>query len=353
MQSYQIQSTKNNPYPIFIGSQSIKFLAEQLGTLPKLQTIVILTDETVKALHLKSLQAQLDKLPYTVLVYTTASGECHKNLQTVQAIYDFLILHHVLRTDLLLAFGGGVIGDITGFVASTYMRGMDTIYLPTTFLSCVDSSIGGKTGVNANGQKNIIGTFHQPYCVICDTDFLSTLPPTYFLDGCMEVIKVALLGDSDFVQKLECGIIMQNLAYSIYHAILLKLSFVANDITDQKNRRFLNFGHTIGHALESSTHYSISHGKAVGIGMFHICTLGENLGITQKGLSQRVKKLLERYHLNLGEYNVSSDFYNAILLDKKRIGEEVPFIMLAKIGEPFLYPVKVRGLCDFLNPIIR
>lgn len=351
MQNYKIEPSTSNPYPIFIGPKAIQSLTYELTTLPNLQTIVVITDKNVKTLHFEQLQSLLHHLPYTLIIYTIPPGECYKNLETVQAIYDFLILHNVLRTDILLAFGGGVIGDITGFVASTYMRGMDCIYLPTTFLSCVDSSIGGKTGVNLNGQKNIIGSFHQPRCVICDTDFLKTLPPINFLDGCMEVIKVALLGDSNFVIQLESGIILHDLSYSIHHAIALKLSFVQQDITDQNNRRFLNFGHTIGHALESSTHYTISHGTAVGIGMYHICFLSELLGLTQKGLAQRIKNLLSLYKLDLDTVTIPPHFYEAILLDKKRIGQHIPFIMLAEIGHPFLHCVQATQLATFLAPL--
>ncbi|MEG2295865.1 MAG: 3-dehydroquinate synthase [Oscillospiraceae bacterium] len=349
MGNYKIEPSSKNPYPIFIGSKSIQFLIDEISKLPHVQTIVIITDETVNTLHLKTLERLLCQCNHTIVCCTIPAGEQYKNLETVQIIYDFLVVHNIVRTDLLIAFGGGVIGDMTGFVASTYMRGMDTIYLPTTLLSCVDSSIGGKTGVNFKHQKNIIGSFHQPYCVICDTDFLTTLPQIHFLDGCVEIIKIALLHDANFVLQLECGILFSDISYSIQCAILYKLSFVADDITDQKNRRFLNLGHTIGHALESKSNYAISHGKAVAVGLYYICILGESLSLTKKGLADRIKKLLAYYHLDIETIPIPPDFFSCILLDKKRIGQEIPFIMLKEIGVPFLYLVKVEQLDVFLH----
>ena len=308
---------------------------DQLPQLSYDTKVAIVTNPTVSSFHLEKLLAHIDAKE--LYVVTVPDGEEYKNLHTVENILNELFAYKLDRKSLLIAFGGGVIGDMTGFVASLYQRGIDFVQIPTTLLAQVDASVGGKTGVNNQFGKNLIGAFYQPKAVYIDTEFLETLPSREFSAGVAEVIKMAVMFDSDFFNFLEEADLSDKsvLEKAIARSVELKAWVVNQDEKEAGIRAVLNYGHTFAHVIENETAYkTYLHGEAVAIGIVMANHLAEALGLISSDQMQRIEKLLLKHHLPI-EYQIVDieAFYAKFFLDKKSANETIKFILPNGIGK--------------------
>ncbi len=297
--------------------------------------VAIITNPKVSGLHLKTL---LDKISADELyIITVGDGEFYKNQESVNLILENLLNHRFDRKSLLIAFGGGVIGDMSGYVASIFQRGIEFIQIPTTLLSQVDASVGGKTGINTKFGKNLIGAFHQPRAVYIETDFLKTLPSREFGAGVAEIVKMAVTFDRDFFEWLEKSDLHKesDLLEAIQKSVKLKADVVAKDEKEQGLRAVLNYGHTFAHVIESETKYTkYLHGEAVAIGINMANRLALSLGLMSEDEVDRVASLLARYNLPL-QYNIKDidSFYEGFFLDKKTFQSKIKFILSKGLGD--------------------
>ncbi|WP_457745621.1 3-dehydroquinate synthase [Sulfurimonas sp.] len=297
--------------------------------------VAIVTNPKVAGLHLAYL---LEKISAKELyIITVADGEEYKNQDSIDTILESLFNHRFNRKSLLVAFGGGVIGDMTGYAASIYQRGIDFIQIPTTLLSQVDASVGGKTGMNNKYGKNLVGAFHQPKHVYIDPYFLKTLPGREFGAGVAEIVKMAVTFNKDFFEFLETADLHNEeiLQEAIKQAVETKANVVAQDEKEHGLRAALNYGHTFGHVIENETGYKkYLHGEAVAIGMVMANMTAVKMGLMSEKEALRVQKLLEKYNLPTS-YAVSNSelFYEAFFLDKKSSDASITFILPVGIGD--------------------
>lgn len=321
---------------IDINLESANYTIE-IDNLKKLsfdRKVLIVTNPKVAGLHLNYL---LQKLKAKELyIVTIPDGENYKNMETIEYILDRCFDSKLDRKSLIIAFGGGVIGDMSGFASSIYQRGVDFIQIPTTLLSQVDASVGGKTGVNNRFGKNLIGAFYQPKAVYIDIYFLSTLPEREFRAGVAEIIKMAVMFDRDFFEFLESNRLdsSKNLKVAIEKSIKLKTKVVKEDERESGLRATLNYGHTFAHIIENFTNYEeFLHGEAVAIGMVMANELAFELKLLSESERFRVKSLIESYNLPTKFKIVNSEkFYNALFLDKKSFNSKIKFILPNGLG---------------------
>ncbi len=324
--------------PIHLENSSITEYAVTIDKLPNLSfdtKVAIVTNPTVSALHLNRLLSKINANDLTVV--TIPDGEEYKTLDTVVTILDKLFENKLDRKSLLIAFGGGVIGDMTGFTASLYQRGIGFIQIPTTLLAQVDASVGGKTGVNNRFGKNLIGAFYQPKAVYIDTDFLDTLPKREFSAGMAELIKMAIMFDSEFFNFLEKDDLSskESLQKAIARSVELKAWVVNQDEKEAGIRAVLNYGHTFAHVIENETKYKrFLHGEAVAIGMVMANFLSLELGLIEENEINRVEELLIKHNLPV-DYEIEDIdlFYNKFFLDKKSANSKIKFILPKGIGD--------------------
>lgn len=310
--------------------------------------IAVLSDKNVWALHGKALAAQLAAAGHSrPCVITLPAGEGSKSLEWLAIVYSKLARQHFGRGDLLLAFGGGVIGDLGGFAAATYMRGMRYIQLPTTLLAQVDSSVGGKTAVNIQEGKNLVGAFYQPSAVLMDTDLLATLPPREWGSGLAEMIKYGAILSRRLFEELrdwEKGD-LPALEEMICSCCRIKSQIVEQDEHDRGQRMLLNFGHTFGHAIEALGHFAKhTHGEAVAIGMVLAARFGEELGITQSGTAQELVQTLQAKALDTVCPYPLTELLLLMRGDKKSEGDVVSLILLRQIGEAVIHKISYDEL---------
>ena len=296
--------------------------------------VAIVTNPKVAGLHLATLLKNISARE--LYIVTVPDGEEYKNEQTLDLILENLFNHRFDRGSLLIAFGGGVIGDMTGFAASVFQRGIDFIQIPTTLLSQVDASVGGKTGINNRFGKNLIGAFYQPKAVYIETAFLETLPAREFGAGVAEIVKMAVTFDADFFAFLEKADLHERsmLAEAIMKSVETKAKVVAEDEREKGVRAVLNYGHTFAHVIENLTGYSrYLHGEAVAIGIVMANALARKLGLLSSDEAERIKALLEKYDLPT-DYKIENPeaFYEAFFHDKKTHNAEIKFILPQGIG---------------------
>ncbi|WP_263832947.1 3-dehydroquinate synthase [Sulfurospirillum oryzae] len=322
---------------VVLSEPASKNYSVYIDTLEKLHfdtKVLIVTNTTVAALHLENLTSRIEaKELHTVIL---PDGEMYKNFDSLNLILNACFEHRLDRKSLLIAFGGGVVGDMTGFAASIYQRGIDFIQIPTTLLAQVDASVGGKTGINNSYGKNLIGSFWQPRAVYCESKFLKTLPKREFSAGVAEIIKMAVTFDKAFFEWLETHDLHdeKNLKIAIHKSISIKADVVSQDETEKGIRAVLNYGHTFAHVIENQTKYSTYlHGEAVAIGIVKANALAQKLGLLRKDEAKRVQALLEKYNLPT-HYHIDSleAFYDAFFLDKKSANDKITFILAKEIG---------------------
>lgn len=339
----KIDLSNENSYEIYI---------DKLQSLSFDRKVVVVTNPTISGFHLDYLKSKLSAKELSFCIIP--DGEEYKNMQTLEEILESCFLAKLDRKSLLVAFGGGVIGDMTGFAASIYQRGIDFIQIPTTLLSQVDASVGGKTGINNKFGKNLIGSFHQPKAVYIDSSFLKTLPKREFGAGVAEIIKMAVCFNNEFFIWLENNDLREekNIDIAIQKSVETKAYVVSIDEKEQGLRAALNYGHTFGHVIENLTNYkTYLHGEAVGIGMCMANALAVKLGFMTKQDEQRVKNLLEKYNIPT-TYKITDieDFYEHFLLDKKSSNSKIKFIVPLGIGDcKITDEIKKDDVCEILK----
>jgi 3-dehydroquinate synthase len=329
-------------YPIFIGNRLLG-KPELVAPYVRGTQVMIVSNETVAPLYLEAAQSAFHDFDCQTVILP--DGEQYKNLQTLDRIFDALLTHRFDRHCTLVALGGGVIGDITGFAAACYQRGVDFIQIPTTLLAQVDSSVGGKTGVNHPLGKNMIGAFHQPRCVLIDTDTLDTLEDRQLSAGLAEIIKYGLIRDLDFVSWLEENMHKllaredKKIAYAIETSCRSKADVVAEDERESGVRALLNLGHTFGHAIETATGYGVwLHGEAVGTGMLMAADLSMRQGWLNQQDVQRVENLIDKALLpTRAPATMDYDNFMSIMaVDKKVRAGKINLVLLHALGDAFI-----------------
>ena len=351
-------------YEISIGEGLLERAGAIIRPLLKRPMTAIVTDENVARVHLGTLEASLATHGIKSTAIVLPAGESTKSFQHLATLCDRLLAAGIERNDRIIAFGGGVIGDLGGFAAAILRRGIDFIQIPTSLLAQVDSSVGGKTGINSAHGKNLIGAFHQPVAVITDTALLNTLPRRELAAGYAEVAKYGLLGDAQFFDWLEAsaGLIMRGDSQARIHAIRrsceAKAKIVAEDETETGVRALLNLGHTFGHALEAATGYSqrLLHGEGVAIGMVQAFRFSERHGLCNVGTAARVARHLKSVGLPIhaseiqGELPPPAALVDIMRQDKKARAGRLTFILARGIGEAFIArDVKDADVIEFLN----
>lgn len=322
--------TSSHNYDIVIEKGIFANLSRAIADVAKGKLFVI-TDENVDAIYHDKLYANLADYDFEYLVLP--AGEKTKCLEVLGRIYSSLAEAKMTRSDTIIAFGGGVIGDITGLAAATYLRGVNFIGIPTTLLAQVDSSVGGKVAIDLPQGKNLVGSFYPPRKVIIDTEFLNTLPQRVFNDGMAEVIKYACIRDAKLFDIL-CGDITERMDEIVYNCLDIKRQVVEADEFDTGERMILNFGHTFGHAVEKMYNYeTYTHGEAVAIGMLRITRATEEMGYTQAGTADKLEKLLAKYDLIFHDFTFDGgEAMNIMSLDKKSNSDSINYIFIKDIG---------------------
>lgn len=275
----QITVQTSQPYHIFIGEHLLGQTGEYVRKVSRCKKAAVITDDIVASYYLKEVEGSLQKAGIETCSHVFPNGEASKCHAALLDVYEFLTCNELTRTDLIVALGGGVVGDLAGFAAATYLRGIDFVQIPTTFLAQIDSSVGGKTAVDTPHGKNLVGAFHQPVLVLCDLQTLSTLPEENFKDGVGEAIKYGMIKDAHLFDLLRTGACKDHLLEVVTTCIDIKRIIVENDEKDKGERMLLNFGHTVGHAVENYMNYQLTHGKCVGIGMAVITKAAARAGL--------------------------------------------------------------------------
>ena len=335
------------PYDVYIGPGLLDRMPQLLPEKTckvgeKGGKAVLITDTNVEPLYAERVQMVLERSGFQVLKAVVPAGEEAKSGEWYLRLLSFMAAEHVSRSDVIFALGGGVVGDLSGFLAASYQRGIDFVQIPTTLLSAVDSSVGGKTAINLPEGKNLAGAFKQPVAVIMDTDTLQTLKPEVFADGCAEVIKYGMIWDEILFRDLQTNVLPQCrdnaevLADIIARCVDIKRLVVVEDELDRGIRNILNFGHTIGHSIEKNSHFEISHGSAVAMGMAIVTEMAENAAICEKGTVSELKTLLEEYGLPTEAPFTTEQLLEGMLSDKKIEGSEINLILPQHIGKCFI-----------------
>jgi len=346
----KVEVNASKSYNVLIGPGLIKQGGEKIKTLhPKVQAVAIVTDKTVEKLYLKALEKALSQARLKTHAYIIPAGESSKNGTEYLALLEWLNQKKITRSDCIVALGGGVVGDLTGFAAATHLRGTPYIQIPTTLLAMVDSSVGGKTAINLESGKNLAGIFNQPSCVLCDTDVLSTLPKEVFSDGMAEVIKYGMLDNAKLLDQLQNEPLSDNLEQIIATCVSMKRDIVQQDEFDKGERQLLNFGHTVGHAIERLSNYEISHGYAVAIGMMIETGMAVKQSLCPSECLNILEKLLYKYDLPIHTDFNANELLEAAMYDKKRTGDKITIVTPCAIGKCELKTIPVDELYNWIE----
>ena len=362
--SLPASGSPNICYDIHIGAGLLRSCAPFLSPLLKRPFVAIVTDENVAQAHLENLTKTLDSAGISHVTKIMPPGEASKSFTELETLVDWLLENKVERQDMVIAFGGGVIGDLTGFAASTLRRGVRFTQIPTTLLAQVDSSVGGKTGINVPQGKNLVGAFHQPSLVLADLDVLQTLPDREFRAGYAEIVKYAAICDRPFFDWLESNLDAlknrdnQAMSYAIEKSCQTKADIVAQDEKEHGARALLNLGHTFAHAYENLTGYSdnLLHGEAVGLGMAQVAHLSVDLGLCPETDAQALVNHLASAGLPISQTDVkggpfeATNLVNAMAQDKKVSQGVMTFILMKAIGKAFITnDVSAKQITTFLQ----
>lgn len=337
-------------YNIFIEKGLMSSCGKYIKEVSKAAKVCLISDTNVYKIYGNTVEEQLRAVAYDVYTYVFDAGEESKTTATVIPMVEFMAENGLTRNDLVVALGGGVCGDMAGFAAAIYLRGIDFVQIPTSLLAQVDSSVGGKTAVDLPQGKNLCGAFHQPVLVLIDPNTLDTLTPHFFSDGMAEVIKTGCIKSASLFEKTENQNAKDIIDDIIFECVSIKAGVVERDEKEHGERALLNFGHTSGHAIEKLHNFTtISHGEAVGIGMVMIAKAGEANGITEKGTSERIANVLKKYNLMTEDSNDLHDIIACMNADKKRTADSIKFVLLSKIGESFTQKIKNEDIPKFFG----
>lgn len=345
---------KDNGYKIYIEKNIFEKIAVYLKENHENKKIVIITDKNLEKLYVEALNEIIQDKNFKTKIISIEPGEKSKSIDTLKKLYEDFTNFNLTRGDLILTFGGGVVGDLGGFAASTYLRGVPYIQIPTSLLAQVDSSVGGKVAVDLPWGKNLVGSFYQPKAVFIDPELLKTLDKRFLHDGLAEVIKYGCIRDESIFKALmsykDDEELLDNIEKIIYTCCSIKKKVVESDEKDLGERMILNFGHTLGHAVEEYFNYSkYTHGEAVAIGMAEITRRSEELNITKIGTHNFIEKILMKYGLPYKRIEMDKEkILHTIKLDKKSSGENINLILLNKIGEGFIKKVSIREIENYI-----
>ena len=335
MQEVTVHASRD--YRILIGTRLLPRLGQEAARCVKGRKVCIVSETNVYPHHGAAAEESLKEAGFTVVSYVFSPGESSKNGQNYLTLLNFLAENQLTRADLLIALGGGVVGDLCGFAAATYLRGVAFIQVPTTLLAAVDSSVGGKTAIDLPAGKNLAGAFYQPGLVLCDTDTLSTLPDEIFRDGCAEVIKYGILYDRNFFDYLRSTGVSFDREKVIRRCVELKRDVVAEDEFDTGARMKLNLGHTVGHGIEAKSQFAVSHGKAVAIGTAIVSRAAAKCGMLSQADANAIVDIL------------NEELAHFMLSDKKRSGGTANLIIPREIGRCEIIPTPVEKLATFVE----
>ena len=347
MRTVTVNASKS--YDIKIGPGLLSTLGAEAKHLGKAKKIALVSETNVCPIYGRQAEDSLMRAGFDVVSFVFPAGEASKCAATYLELLNFLAENKLTRTDMIVALGGGVVGDLAGFAAATYLRGIRFIQIPTTLLAAVDSSVGGKTAIDLSAGKNLVGAFYQPSLVVCDLNTLKTLPDTVFSDGCAEVIKYGILYDADLFEKLSNEGLNFDREYVISRCIALKRDVVAEDEFDTGARQKLNLGHTIGHSIELCSNFSISHGQAVAIGMAIVSKAGVAFKHCDLSVYNQLIPVLKKFQLPYLTDYTSKQLYENALSDKKRLGAFVNLIIPNSIGVCSIVPTPVDKLESFIQ----
>lgn len=335
-------------YNCLIGENLLINVGDLIKEHTASEKVMIITDDKVASFYLDTVRESLKNNGYDVYEYIIENGEKSKNAENYIKILNVLANNYFTRSDAMVALGGGVVGDLTGFVAATFLRGIRFFQIPTTLLAMVDSSVGGKTAIDLDAGKNLAGAFYQPKMVIADVNTLDTLDIQVFRDGCAEVIKTAAIADRKMFDYLsEVGEAFDR-EYVIGRCMEIKASVVEADEFDNGKRQLLNLGHTIGHAIEKCSDYEITHGQAVAIGMVMIMNSSSKFGLTADS-PEVMSEIVKKFGLPTSCDFPSDKLYEVMLADKKRKGDHVTLVIPSVIGECSLKKVSIGELKEYLG----
>ena len=329
-------------YPILIEKGLLEQVGEEIKKIYAGRKIFVVTDVHVNQHYGRNVLTSLEHAGFQVDLLALPAGEETKSFHILPKIYNQFLDFKLSRSDLIIALGGGVIGDIVGFAASTYLRGVPYVQIPTSLLAQVDSSVGGKVAVDLDRGKNLVGSFYHPKLVLIDPNVLHTLEERFFWDGMAEVIKYGCIKDVNLFNELKnyqsMEMVMERIENIIYRCCEIKKEVVEEDEKDTGNRMLLNFGHTLGHAIETFYQYKkYTHGEAVAIGMYEISKRAEEKGLTEKGVAEQIMQIVQQYHLPYQlEIPSLTPILETIQLDKKNINDVLHVILLKRIGESYI-----------------
>ena len=340
----------NTPYDILIERGLLDRSGELVRSVSAAKKVCVITDSNVGAIYAERVLTSLKEADFETELFTFPAGESSKRLDTVAAMLSYMADFHMSRGDIVVALGGGVTGDMAGFAAATYMRGIKFVQIPTSLLAQVDSSVGGKTAVDIPQGKNLVGAFHQPCLVIIDPDTLSTLPERFVHDGMAEVIKYGCIKDERLFETLENENALDIIEDIIEICVSIKRDVVNRDEKESGERMLLNFGHTLGHSLEKLYNFEgLSHGEAVAIGMVKIAASGENAGLTEAGTADRIERLCKKNMLPTSDEASAATLAELCQSDKKAGGGSVNLVLLDKIGSSFIRKTPLSELEAFIR----
>ena len=333
-------------YDVVIGSgllrESGRLMRAALGNC----RLAVVTDSNVAQLYLPALMSRLSDAGFDACSYVFPAGETNKRLGTLSGMLEFFAEQHLTRKDCVVALGGGVTGDMAGFAAGCYLRGVQYVQVPTTLLAAVDSSVGGKTAVDLAAGKNLAGLFHQPSLVICDTETFATLSPDEFANGAAEAIKTGILDDEALFSLFETGDARAEVTDIVSQCVAFKARIVEADETETGIRKTLNLGHTAGHAIERCSDFTIPHGHAVAVGLAIIARASERLGWATEPIAQRIEHALSRNGLPIKSNFTPEALAVAALMDKKRAGGMITLVVPKQIGDCALIDIPVEQVLD-------
>lgn len=335
-------------YDVIIESGVLQNAGEYAKKVVGVGKAAVITDDIVDSLYAGKLTESLEKSGFSVVKKVFENGEAVKTPENAFEIVNFLAENKFTRSDTVFALGGGTIGDLAGFAASIFLRGIRLVQIPTTLLAAVDSSVGGKTAVNLKAGKNLAGSFYQPDLVLCDTDTLSSLPDAIFNCGCAEVIKYGVIASNTLFEKLKSGI-KNDLERIIAECVQIKSDIVSVDEQDRGLRQLLNFGHTAAHAIERATDFAVPHGEAVAIGMVIASNYAWRINFCDKSVYDEIKSLVASYRLPISTNLTADALLQSALSDKKRDGTFISLVLPECIGKAVTKKVDLEGLSEFLK----
>lgn len=343
-----IPVSASTDYNVLIERGLISRVGEETAKLTKPAKAVIVSGPNTYPLYGETVTASLESAGFEVLHFIHQGGETAKSLETYGELLNFLCDSHISRSDILVALGGGVTGDLTGFVAATYLRGISFVQVPTTLLATVDSSVGGKTAINLNSGKNQAGCFYQPIAVFCDPDTLKTLPDADYRCGCAEIVKYGVLAGGELFDTVSSGGIKQSEEAVIASCVKIKSDIVNEDEFDRGTRMLLNLGHSIGHAVEKCSGYAVHHGDAVAVGMAMIARAAADKGFCSTDCRDKIIDTLRKYDLPTETSFKAEELFEASKADKKISGGKMHLIVPEKIGSCRIESIDIDALRDWL-----